>query len=484
MDLQDKNDTKTRRRKELLARRMGDAIDQLKPRGEAECPDAEIVAAYAEKALAPAESAHWEDHFASCARCRTILQVLTASLDAPLAEKEVAELGKLVSTVRGPVEIAGTSGGRLRPKFFDWRMRWLAPAFGVAAALAVWFAMRPPRPGTNRNDSETLVAQAPKQDMATTPAPSQLDRLSQSAPQFQKDEKAAPGSLAERSSHKDAESLSAPAPVPEKRREDGANEIRGAIGAANAPADLLRDNKKLGGSLGDREAPPASSAPAMPAAPPPLPKAQATIAPSAAPPSEAKDELDMAASEAQQLKEKSVTASGTPSRDKQAAALQSETGAIASGGARKLAPSDSQSNVSGGKPLLVFRPNQKFSSFAKSATGSIQWRAGAGGIIERSNDGGASWVSQARPSQPEWLAGAAVSDSICWLAGRNGAIARTTDGEHWQPVASPPLAATAQGKPPDWAGITATGAQTATITSNDQRRYTTEDGGQTWRLQP
>ena len=112
MDSQDRDETKIRQRQELLARRLGEALDQMKPHGDGECPDAEVIAAYAEQALGPAESAEWEGHFAACARCRKILRVLAASADTPLAEKEVAQLGKLVSAVRAPVEITGRSAVR------------------------------------------------------------------------------------------------------------------------------------------------------------------------------------------------------------------------------------------------------------------------------------------------------------------------------------------------------------------------------------
>ncbi len=92
MDSQDKNESRIRRQ-ESLARRLGEALDQLKPHGATDCPDTEVIAAYAEQALGPDESAQWESHFASCSRCRNILRVLGASADAPLAEKEVARLG-------------------------------------------------------------------------------------------------------------------------------------------------------------------------------------------------------------------------------------------------------------------------------------------------------------------------------------------------------------------------------------------------------
>jgi hypothetical protein len=102
MDSQDRDETKIRRGQESLARRVGEALDQIKPKGPEECPDAEVIAAYAEQALGPAESARWDGHFATCARCRKILRVLAASADTPLAEKEVAQLGERVSAVGAP----------------------------------------------------------------------------------------------------------------------------------------------------------------------------------------------------------------------------------------------------------------------------------------------------------------------------------------------------------------------------------------------
>ena len=98
-------------------------------------------------------------------------------MDTPLAEKEVARLGKLVSTIRDPAEITGKSAGRPRPRILEWRTRWLAPALGVAAVLAVWFAMRPPWRATDRASSETLVAQAPKEEVPLNPSPAETDQL-------------------------------------------------------------------------------------------------------------------------------------------------------------------------------------------------------------------------------------------------------------------------------------------------------------------
>ena len=149
MDAQDRDESKVRQREEMLARRVGQALDQLQPNGTGECPDAEVIAAYAEQALGAVESEKWEGHFAACSRCRKILRVLAASADTPLANKEVARLGELVSATRSPAEIEGKSAGRPRPRIVEWRTRWLAPALGVAAVLAVWLTLTP-MPSTTR----------------------------------------------------------------------------------------------------------------------------------------------------------------------------------------------------------------------------------------------------------------------------------------------------------------------------------------------
>src|SRR6266404_6145880 len=128
MDSQKRDESHDRRREEALARRMGDALDRLDHRGAGDCPDADLIAAYHERALQPDETARWEGHFAICGRCRKILAVLAATAEEPLAEKEVAHLGESVAASI-PIETP-------RPNRLAWRTRWLAPALGVAAALA------------------------------------------------------------------------------------------------------------------------------------------------------------------------------------------------------------------------------------------------------------------------------------------------------------------------------------------------------------
>ena len=133
--------------------------------------------------------------------------------------------------------------------------------------------------------------------------------------------------------------------------------------------------------------------------------------------------------------------------------------------------------------LLKLKAGGEFPVQINSPSGKILWRAGKGGVIERSADAGRTWTSQGRPLQQDWITGVAVSDTVCWIVGRNGAIARTTDGSHWKKIAPPAMAEDSSGKLPDWTSITASDGKTATITSSDQRHFATQDAGKSWKAQ-
>src|SRR4029077_17607380 len=254
MDSQDRDESKIRQREEMLARRVGQALNQVQPNGTGECPDAEVIAAYAEQALGAGETEKWEGHFATCSRCRKILRVLAASADTPLADKEVARLGELVSATRIPAEVTGNSAGRPRPKILEWRTRWLAPALGVAAVLAVWFAMRPPWRTTDRASSTTLVAQAPKEEVPLNISTAETDRLARVAPQ--QDQKGAPAPAPERFSS-DAQPFNAPAVAPSKRRAEREKEIEKIPPRPSGGVFSRGEKKKLGALPIGRETNPA-----------------------------------------------------------------------------------------------------------------------------------------------------------------------------------------------------------------------------------
>ena len=150
MDSSMKDELRDRRREEVLVQRLGEALDQVDPRGAEPCPDAELIAAYHERALAPQEATQCETHFAACSRCRKILAVLAASADTPLAEKEVARLGELVAGARASNNEAGDIHAANRQA--------LASEFaGLACALAGSCAGRGRRAGCVVRDQTALA---------------------------------------------------------------------------------------------------------------------------------------------------------------------------------------------------------------------------------------------------------------------------------------------------------------------------------------
>jgi hypothetical protein len=472
MDSQDKDESKIRRREITLARRLGEALDQSNPSSAENCPDAEVIAAYAEQALGPAESAQCEGHFATCSRCRKILRVLAASADTPLAEKEVAQLGEPVSAGRAPVEIAGKSPGRARPRLVDWRMRWLAPALGVAAALAVWFAMRPPWRATDRGTSATLVAQAPKEEVPLSPAPAEVDRFSKVAPP--QDQKAQPTSPPDRFTA-NTPSLKSPAGALAERREEAGNAIKKVAPSSDLAESALQKEEKFGNPPVNLEALPQASP-----APPPPPRAKTAMeAPASAPLPQARAQADAAATPAPEVPRSASQSVTVTESAPQVGTTNGTLGGTIQQGSSKDLPLNGRDY----QALIKLRPAPEFLASLKAPSGSTLWRAGKGGIIERSTGAGKIWVSQASPSQEDWLAGTAVSDTVCWLVGRNGAIARTVDGLHWERISPPVQAAGTDAKLPDWISITTRDAQTATITASDGRKFATADGGKTWQLQ-
>jgi hypothetical protein len=470
MDSQGKDGPKIRRSDETLARRVAEALDQLKSRGAEACPDAEVVAAYAEQSLDPAGSTRWEGHFAACPRCRNVLRVLAASADTPLAEKEVARLGELVAAAQAPAGPATSSAERPRSWLADWRMRWLAPALGVATVLAVWFAMRPPWRAKEGGPSPTLVAQAPANQMPLTPAPEEQRGRARVAPaQDQRTKADTSGAL--------DESRSAPLPAPAKEPAKKGSEARDRLSAsANEVASALEEKDKLNRAPEARELQPR----AAPMPPPPAEALAATGTP-AAPVPQAKAGLRADASGAAQVESPPNAAANATSQTGQTVIVQ-ENVPVSGAATNETVPQTARAGAARKQAFTItMRPVQKYASLLKAPASSILWRAGAGGMIERSDDAGKTWVSQASPSREDWLAGWAASDMVCWVAGRHGAMARTVDGQRWDPVPPPAQAAGKDGSQPDWTAITARDAQSATVSASDGRKFATADAGKTWQ---
>jgi hypothetical protein len=526
MDSEDRNEAQARRREETLARRVGEALDQLSPRTLGECPDAEVLAAYHERSLEPQETARWESHFASCVRCRKILLVLAASSGGPLEEKEVVHLGEKIAAQEKQLGVRpeGLAPGRLdwrlrflapvlgkvlpsiakkagkpvtdaeakqveqmlssgsktpppiAPAHRGWRGRWLVPAFSIALVVAVWFAFRPPWRTTNQSASRTLVAQAPRGEAPLATLPEDLDRRTGAiARQVQK----APGAATPNPSDLQSRPLDSLAQAPVTRGADARNTLSRVAPNSRATNETRRKEDQTVASSGNPESVPPKSP-----APPPN-KQKSVTEPAASPPAAANAGSLGLDQRAPQSTADAAKAGNAPARDKQSApagtgaALEAQ---VSSGvQAEKKASLSPPSNRPNYAARLVPGPEIEASRLLKAPSGPVLWRVGKGGTIERSGDLGMTWGIQESPSKEDWLGGAAASQTVCWLAGRHGAIALTRDGLHWESVPSPAQAAATNGKMPDWTSITARDAQSATITASDGRRFSTSDGGKTWQ---
>jgi hypothetical protein len=468
MDAKERNESKLRWREETVAHRAGKALDEVDARNAGDCPDGEILAAYADQALSQAETGKWESHFATCSRCRKILLVMAASADADAGEKAVASVGDVSATPSHSAEEKTEAASQPRQGWWDWRMRWLAPALGTAVVLVVWLAMRPPWRVTDRNSSGTLIAQAPKEEAQQSPASLEADQLSRVAPS--QDQKTKPELQANEPSAKAP--FGSANEAPQNGRADTGVDLD-KISPSAATNSIQAEKKQK--SLEEREIQPASPSPTSPSA-------QSALPAPAAPQSEAKSASNSAIAGALQTETNSNVAGNAPSRDRQTATTQGQAGAAPDGAARQQVSPAPQIGQQIPRVFAAFRSLQTEAALLKAPSGTILWRAGKGGGIERSTDAGKTWVLQTSPSQEDWLAGAAISDTIAWVAGRHGALARTVDGVRWERV-SPPAQAAVNATLPDWTGITARDGLNATITANDGRKFNTADGGMTWQAQ-
>jgi Photosynthesis system II assembly factor YCF48/Putative zinc-finger len=103
----------------------------------------------------------------------------------------------------------------------------------------------------------------------------------------------------------------------------------------------------------------------------------------------------------------------------------------------------------------------------------VLWRAPGGGLIERSVDGGTTWQAQRPVVDARIVAGTALSANTCWIAGRDGIILLTKDGTNWTTI-PPPVHA-------DFVNISASDDSSATVTTADGRKFTTQDAGKKWQ---
>ena len=104
-----------------------------------------------------------------------------------------------------------------------------------------------------------------------------------------------------------------------------------------------------------------------------------------------------------------------------------------------------------------------------------RWRL-APGRVDRSTDGGVTWITQYVDPAASPLAGASPSPDVCWVVGGAGLVLLSTDGRTWRRITFPETV--------DLTAVRVVDGATATVVSADGRSFLTKDAGLTWSPAP
>jgi hypothetical protein len=488
-----------------LERIIGQRLAAGRGAGDAQCPDASIIAAYRERSLPREQRAECERHFAQCARCGGALAALARVEDAP-----AADLAHVAVERRG-VATATAAGGDRRAW---WRLRGPLPlaAFGAAAAIVIIVAIR-----TFSAPHSQLAVEARSELQAKSLAANAATTAAKSSDGAALGSNSLGGSNALLAMNQPTRAESASPPplqksfalsVPQQpplaaasmRRQPPPPEVSSMARelAPGASHDELKE-RKASALERDKKTGEVAAAPAAPiaapmlaaeasssataanssatfAAPVAVPTAPATASGAfagsiaAAPAPAAPVALPAAPSFAAGSSRSAGAAGGPAAVSGAAGGTAAASGATVSGGAAASgaasAPlSDMAAGVVGPKPganaIVVEAPDH-----------TVAWMVGAHGAISRYS-AATGWVAKTSGVTADLSGGSAPSATACWIVGRAGTILRTVDGDNWTRVAAPVSA--------DLSGVVASSASDATIFTARGRRFATSDGGATWR---
>lgn len=426
------------------------------------CPEPDILAAYCARSLEPDEIARYEVHFSQCARCREQLTAIYRAegvMETPVVQEVVEAAAAAPRTMALSSAASDAPKKPAPPRILDWR--WLAPVaatillvvfiygqkaahFGKPQSSGNQVAMTKPEavPPTELTDRKSSALRQvtplpappePEPKSRETTQPAGPPPVARKLPLMARNYPAAPPT-------QDKEAIQ----VDQLRSEsESRNDLKKRAEAATATAtekQVPSEMDTFSAAKRNADLPPAKSAPT------------AGPTPGAAPSTEIE------------------TKAGTRGA---AAGQKSLVGGMATN-KKQMQPAP---NINGTSSVTVTSQAVDVQSAVpviQTPKAGVQYRSPSAGVIERSDDGGATWQGQFVKSNAEILAGAAPSEEVCWFVGRGGIILLTTDGQKWKRI-SPPVAA-------DLVAVTAADATFATVTAADGRKFSTQDGGRTWHL--
>ncbi len=432
MALRDKDGDQGKPAADLLRRSLASAAGA--PGADIDgCPDPEILAAYSERSLDADETARYELHFSQCARCREQLAALVRADELAGTAKEKQ------SRVPGM--------GWIRTRNWDWRL--LAPVTAALMLVIIVATFRPTRQPVVQAPQPLVAMNQPAVPSAAPGSSSAANSIARMSP----------GS---NSVNSNAASPAVSREIPEKKQDQADSslslrsrnftELDKVARPAAAPKAGVSTGSGSGNAIGYGVAVPSVSqsvtveadAAGKPAAPVPTAVAPPDISTSAS--AGAISPAPGAAAKSARSEQMSAAVSSNPSF--------ARTESV-------VVQADDETSAR----ILVRTPDPQ-----------VLWRFSSGRYVERSSDAGTTWRVQWTSPNAHLVAGAAPTTDNCWLVGRAGMILVTTDGRKWKTIAPPADA--------DFVDVSATDASSATVTTTDDRKFTTSDNGKHWTPAP
>jgi hypothetical protein len=391
-----------------------------------ECAETAALAAYWDGSIAAAERARLEAHFAGCARCQAQLAAIARADESARAASAAAKA--------------------------PWYRRWqfAIPAFAAAAAVAVFIAIR--RPAVEQPQTAEVVAMA-KREAPSANLPMPAPAAVRAAP-VAASSAASPSvlqQLAMNEPRSRAASGAEAKTAPSLRRMETGVEGPGARALAPAPVEAPSGSGRV---VAIAPATPfvASGSATQPAA------SASSEAAMNQPQAEVPQRAEARGHAPQVLGE---AAPNTAPMATRGAAVGAASGAVVGGATPESFNAQRMSAAETGI-VTILTPEP-----------SVWWVAGKDGMVQRRDASGAIHPQHSGVTT-DLTAGAAPSVAVCWIVGRSGTIIRTTDGgEHWELI-KPPAAE-------NFAAVSASDANDATIAAANGRRFATSDGGMRWR---
>jgi hypothetical protein len=399
-----------------------------------DCLDPETLAAWVEGSLPVSARSFAEAHAARCSRCQAMLAAMARTLPASAPAPSALRKWLIV----------------------------LGPAAGVAAAVALWFAVEP-RTGTFDRGAPVPVAVE-----SAAPVPTQTEtRLGGTASADVNDLK--------KEMKNDAADAREASPRPlEDARQDASRRDRPAR-VRGKPSTTVKEEARMQAEppVQADEARRFRTAASPPPAPAPLPQPEAAQQQTIRPPPQQAAPVSGPAQQPGQSQQAADRQAVEGQKAAQAPQEPTPTSDRVARSAEKAGARAENDRIGSLNETVAMRVADVAMFSVAPRDGSVVWRVLGGRTVQQSVDAGRTWTTQyIADGKTLLLAGAAPSSTVCWLVGRLGAVFVTADGRTWQRAALPATV--------DLIGVTATDARAAVVTAADKRTYSTADGGHSW----